>query len=75
MTQCPFCSERVKDSAIKCKHCGEMLHTPEAKSIDREKKQERDEQTMRELPLAFLGVIIFFALLFLATYLGYCQIG
>ena len=23
--RCPFCAEEIKDAAVKCKHCGEML--------------------------------------------------
>jgi len=24
-TQCPYCKEDIKEGAIKCKHCGEIL--------------------------------------------------
>ena len=28
--QCPYCKEDILEGALKCKHCGSMLGSPEA---------------------------------------------
>jgi len=40
MKRCPYCKERIKTDAIKCKHCGEWLNV--------EKKEKGVKQTMIE---------------------------
>ena len=27
--ECPYCKEDIKEGALKCKHCGTMLYSPE----------------------------------------------
>jgi len=51
MKICPFCSEEIRDSAIKCKHCDEFLDSFVAQRVE------------AKLPWYFRNSFIVFALL------------
>ncbi|MBN2590034.1 MAG: protein kinase [Sedimentisphaerales bacterium] len=34
MKRCPYCAEEIQDSAVKCKHCGEMLTLRDTDTLD-----------------------------------------
>lgn len=44
LQNCPFCAEEIKNEAIKCKHCGEILDAEIRKSREKEKQLNAPKQ-------------------------------
>jgi membrane protein YdbS with pleckstrin-like domain len=42
--KCPFCGERIRAQAIKCRFCAEFLDTKEAKQLEADSEHTEDEQ-------------------------------
>ena len=57
---CPFCSEQIKQAAIKCKHCGEFLFEERA-PVDI--KTINSELTIKDKPKFLLFVLLLCAAL------------
>jgi len=57
--KCPFCAEEILIDAVKCKHCGEMLHERKP-----EHKNHKKEQSILTKPLGggsfliIIGIIV-----------------
>ncbi len=62
-TKCPFCSEKIKSDAIKCKHCGEWLNKHSMSQYENQIPQYSNAQPIgRLLPALLLsfGLYIFY---------------
>lgn len=61
MKTCPFCTEEIRDEAIKCKHCGSMLNGSDPASSGAAREARRSSFSLAGLFGAFIalcGVVI-----------------
>lgn len=63
--KCPFCAEEINIEAIKCKHCGSMLNTQEAKELESWKKsiEKNDNSNLENKKLSPETLVIIFVFL------------
>jgi hypothetical protein len=75
---CPFCAEKIKIKAIKCKHCGSVL--PPKKPI-RSLESKSDEKpslgligSLTKIFLVILGLSIMYLLCAFGGWIGLCVV-